>query len=107
MFNSKDLGKRLKDMRIKRNLTQAEIAESLGISKPAYSQYESGTKTPSMAQFISLAKYLKCSPNYLLQDYIPIDDDSNYLSSIIYSLTLMTNNELGLAAKSLEELIKK
>lgn len=38
---------KLYNLRKKRGETQAEVAESLGISKSAYNMYETGQRTPS------------------------------------------------------------
>ena len=39
--------KKLKELRLKANLTQKEIAEKLNISQPSYQQWESGRRNLS------------------------------------------------------------
>ncbi|MDX6744601.1 helix-turn-helix transcriptional regulator [Actinocorallia sp. A-T 12471] len=43
-----DLGDRLREIRIARNLTQAEVAQGAGISQPALSRIELGGGVPTL-----------------------------------------------------------
>ena len=38
---------RLKELRLKKGLTQKEVAEEFGIKQPNYQQWESGKRRPS------------------------------------------------------------
>ena len=52
------LGQYLKQFRVKNNLTQQKMAESLGTSQAYYSQIESGAKNPGFTMVSKLAKVL-------------------------------------------------
>ena len=56
---------RLKDMREDNNLTQAEIAEILQITRQQYQLYESGKRELPVHLFIILAKKYNVSLDYL------------------------------------------
>lgn len=60
------LGQRLQQQRILRNLSQKEVASSIGVSASVISNYESGERTPSIENLISLAYLYHCSADYLL-----------------------------------------
>lgn len=62
----KDLATKLKDLRIKNNLTQKEVATKLGISASIVSGYETGERTPSTDNIIALSYLYRCSTDYLL-----------------------------------------
>ena len=62
----KDLGKRLQEQRTLRNLSQKQVATSLGVSASVISNYESGERTPSVEILMSLARLYHCSTDYLL-----------------------------------------
>lgn len=62
----KDLGKRLQEQRILRNLSQKQVASSLNVSASVISNYESGERTPSVDKIIMLARLYHCSTDYLL-----------------------------------------
>lgn len=56
---------RLKDVRNDADLTQADIAKILNISRQHYSMYERGDRELPMHHFITLAKYYNVSLDYL------------------------------------------
>ena len=61
MFN-----KRLRLMRMKKNLTQQKFSDLLGIALRSYQCYEQGTRTPSFDMLIQIADILDVSVDYLL-----------------------------------------
>ena len=56
---------RLKDVRNDADLTQADVAKILNISRQHYSMYERGDRELPMHHFITLAKYYNISLDYL------------------------------------------
>ena len=56
----------IKDIRIRRGLTQAEVADSLGVSSVVYSRYETGTLHPSIDLLIQMADIFDVSVDYLV-----------------------------------------
>ena len=60
------LGQRLQEQRILRNLSQKQVASSIGVSASVISNYESGERTPSIEILISFAHLYHCSTDYLL-----------------------------------------
>lgn len=61
MFNE-----RLKALRAKAGISQAEIAKKIYISQPAYAKYEIGTSTPNPETLAAIANILNVSIDYLL-----------------------------------------
>jgi len=68
------LGQRLQEQRRLKNLSQKEVAKSIGISASIVSNYESGERTPSVESLIALARLYHCSTDYLL-GFDKIDKD--------------------------------
>lgn len=60
---------RIKAERKKAGLTQREIAEKLGITASAYTQYETDKTQPSLETASKLADILKVSLDYLIGRY--------------------------------------
>ena len=56
---------RVRNMREDAELSQAQVAEILGISQQHYSMYESGKRELPMHLFVKLAKYYNVSLDYL------------------------------------------
>lgn len=64
----RSLGETIKTHRTRCNMTQAFVAESLGLSRQAVSKWESGASDPSTSNLIALAKPFGISPEDLLRD---------------------------------------
>lgn len=64
----KSLGETLKDYRVKCNMTQEFVAETIGVSRQAVSKWENGTSDPSTANLLALAKLYGVSAEELLKN---------------------------------------
>lgn len=58
--------KRLKELRKKSNISQAELALILGVNQKVISDYEKGAIFPSFSNLIALADYFNVSLDYLV-----------------------------------------
>ena len=56
----------LKEARLKRNLSQKEVAGQIGVAKSTYSLYESGNREPSVQTIKKIADVLNVSADELL-----------------------------------------
>ena len=61
-----NFAERLKSLRLEADLTQQEVANQLGISRPAYTYWEKGEKTPTQDKLTSLSNFFDVSVDYLL-----------------------------------------
>lgn len=61
-----DFGNRLKTQRLKENLTQAQLAQKLGLTKSVISAYETGMRMPSYDILIHIARIFNVSTDFLL-----------------------------------------
>ncbi len=62
------LGETIKSHRIRCQMTQEFVAETLGVSRQAVSKWETGTSAPSTSNLIALAKLFGISGEELLKD---------------------------------------
>lgn len=60
------LGSRLRDLRLSKDMTQAELGKILGVGKTTISQYETGTRKPDAETLDKLAGFFAVSVDYLL-----------------------------------------
>jgi transcriptional regulator with XRE-family HTH domain len=60
------LGKRLRNLRLLKSLTQAEFAEILGVERTRYNKWEQEASEPSLAMLCKIADYFNVSTDYLL-----------------------------------------
>ena len=61
-----ELGKNLKELRLRKNWTQAQLAGQLGVTKSVVSAYETGVRLPSYDILIHAARIFNVSTDYLL-----------------------------------------
>lgn len=60
------LGRKIRDLRLRRGLTVQQLAEATGLSKGFISQVENGRTSPSLATLQDLARSLETSVAYLV-----------------------------------------
>ncbi len=57
---------RIKELRLKKRYTQKQIADKIGITRPAYTAYESGKRQPDFEILKKLSKIFGVTTDYLL-----------------------------------------
>ena len=67
-MDSKTLGNRIREARIKKQHTQQRLAEMAGISQMYLGEIERGAKMPSLRSFIKIIEALDLSADYVLRD---------------------------------------
>ena len=65
-INGKEIGKRIRTERKRNGLTQAKLAERLGISLNTIGRIEVGIRMPSIELFVELAELFEVSLDYLI-----------------------------------------
>lgn len=65
--DAKKLGNNLKEIRTRKNITQTELAKTLGVDKSFLSNIENGKTNPTLSTISSLAQALEVSTNELLK----------------------------------------
>lgn len=80
------IGRRLKDLRIKRGLSQQDLGIAIGVTKVSICGYETGTRLPSLDNLVKLADVLETTIDYLLGREVPIKNDENktFIGAISY-----------------------
>ncbi len=61
-----DFGNTLKTLRLRDNITQAQLTQKLGLTKSVISAYETGLRLPSYDVLIHIARIYRVSTDYLL-----------------------------------------
>ena len=56
----------IKDIRVRKGLTQSEVASALGVSSVVYSRYETGSRQPSIDVLVQMANIFGVTVDYLL-----------------------------------------
>jgi transcriptional regulator with XRE-family HTH domain len=71
ILSKKEIGERIKDLRLKNTLSQAFIANILNLSRSNYSQIELGNQYPSFNTLHEIARYYSKSYEWLLHGLDP------------------------------------
>lgn len=61
-----DFGNVLKTLRLRNNMTQAQLSQKLDLTKSVISAYETGLRLPSYDVLIHIAQIFNVSTDYLL-----------------------------------------
>ena len=74
------IGKRIKELRKEKHLTQQKLADLINVTKVSICCYEKGTRTPNLETFIDLVNVLDTTPDYLLGRDIKVvsEEDEDY-----------------------------
>ena len=67
-MTKENIGRRIKEARAKRGLTQEQLAERTDITIVYLSELERGVKLPSLTVFVNIAEALHVSTDPLLRD---------------------------------------
>lgn len=66
MIDYSSIGKMVKQARLKKKITQEQLAEAVGVGVTHISHLETGSGTVSLKVFIAIVNYLNCSVDELL-----------------------------------------
>jgi len=97
-------GERLREAREARCLKATVLAEKLGISKQAISQYENGIQTPKPEVMVRMSEILNLPFNFFLRESYPIEENIIFFRSLS-STTKITRVEARPKLKWLKEIV--
>lgn len=78
------IGKRIKELRINKRISQQELGDKVDVTKVSISGYEKGSRVPSLETFVKIADTLNTTTDYLLgRDVSVINEDTKqYVGAI-------------------------
>ncbi len=80
MFQTRNTGKKISQLRKERNITQMELADLMGVSYQAVSNWERGNSMPDISKLPELAEILGISIDDLLNDGKPLELVKNIIN---------------------------
>lgn len=80
------IGNRVRELRVKKGLSQQELGAAIGVTKVSICGYESGARIPNLEKLAKLADTLGTSTDYLLGREIVVNNEENktYIGSVSY-----------------------
>lgn len=71
VFDLKTFGRKLRELRLERNLKQSEVAKAVRVGKAYVSGWENSKSKPSLDSLVGLANLFGVSVDYLLFENVP------------------------------------
>ena len=105
MIDKKLFGKRIRELREKRGMTQEELSNLLDVEWQHVSRLENGKNLPSCNILISLAEIFDIDIRKLTE-YEHLDEETNITDSINKLLDLATDDQKKLFYKILYAILK-
>lgn len=68
------VGRRVKELRIKKGLSQQQLGDIIGVTKVSVCGYENGSRVPSLETFEQMAELFGTTTDYLLGREIIVKD---------------------------------
>ena len=98
------IGERILELRKNQNISQTELASSMGVSRQAVSKWESDKSSPDTVKLIQLAEYLNTEVEYLATGRHPV-----YKSPDIHVTLLKKPEEVieKIVEKPVERVVEK
>lgn len=93
------IGKRLKELRKARGLSQTELGNMINVTKVSVCGYESENRTPNLETFQDLTRVLEVSADYLLGNDIKVVSESEQSYQVMMAkegiefMTLLKKNK--------------
>lgn len=80
------IGKRLKELRIRRGFSQLDLGTAIGVTKVSICGYENGSRLPTLDNLIKISEVLETTTDYLLgrEMHIVNEENKTYIGSVSY-----------------------
>ena len=92
-MNQENIGKFISELRKEKNMTQQELADKLGITDRAVSNWENGRRLPDLSMITILAKELNVEVSELLNAKRMSNEELEVLRDTINKTLLYSENE--------------
>jgi len=78
--NQMSVGSRIKELRENKDMSRSELADKIGVTIGAVSNYENEVSSPKEPILFKIMEVLECDANYLFQDSIDMPSMKNNFS---------------------------
>ena len=106
----RDIGKNIRTLRIRRGLTQDELAEALFVTRQTVSNYETGRSRPDVEMLLNIAQVLEADIHHLLYGP-PVEEvrrrEKERLLTAVIAVTLLTILQAVLGLISEEAIVRR
>lgn len=103
-MNCKLLGAKIKQVRIKRKLTQDKLSEMCNLSATFLGIVEGGWKKPSLESLVRIANVLDVSLDYLLSDSLKLSSETR-IEELVSAVKNLDSKDLDMVVDMVNTLI--
>lgn len=90
------IGKRIRDIREDKDISQKKLAEMMGIDNTKLSRIEGGSQPIQLDEFFKVVEILKVKPNYLLEQDIVVGDEAYIANRVEKFFEVRTTSDKSL-----------
>ena len=91
----RDIGKNIRELRLRKHMTQDALAESLFVTRQTVSNYETGKSRPDVDMLVKISEIFDCDVNHLLYG-APEEKKNTMLRSLLIAIVLCILSGLSL-----------
>ncbi len=108
MVDYADIGSRIRSVRLKRKMTQEQLANAVNLGVTHISHIETGSSIPSLQSFISILNALDCSADELLcREMITAQEIKNHwLVDLVSDCSIEETKVLSDSLKALKQSLR-
>lgn len=105
-------GKKLKILRKKSGITQANLAKKLGISPSAVGMYEQGRREPESKMLVKIAEFFNVSVDYLVDSrkrkkyFKNVDEIADEIEFILRNKEYLNNSKNLISDETLNSIVE-
>ncbi len=92
-MNQQKVGSFLKELRVEKSITQAELAERLGVSNRSVSRWENGTTMPDFDLLMEMAQYYNVEVGEILSGSRQTSDNAEKPEELMLHIAQYNNEE--------------
>ena len=109
MIDYASIGQKVKQMRLKKGVTQEQLAEAVGVGVTHISHMEKGTGLVSLKVFLAIVNYLDCSADEILCKEIKADRliVDNWLAELVSDCNQTEVKIISDAVTTLKQTLRK
>lgn len=104
-MDQQKVGALLRELRKAKNITQEQLAETLGVSNRSVSRWENGNTLPDFDLLLELAKYYQVGVDEILNGERTEKNMDQKAENTIYQVAEYTNEEKGRMLKRIHRLL--
>ena len=109
MIDYRDIGQRIRIIRLQRKMTQEQLAEATGVGTTHISHVETGNSIPSLQLLVDIINTLDCSADELLGIEIERDVEvrNNWLTELVEDCSSLEIKMIADMVVSLKESMRR